>query len=413
MKKRVVFPQLGLTMSDGVISEWLKNEGDAVQKGEPLFVVETEKAMVDVESTVTGTLARILTPVGVKVPVGRTVGFIVTEGEAITDEDIAEASTNAGEADVPAAPTEGGSQAVERVDAPEIKVSPLARRLAREHGVDLSTLTGSGPGGRIVKEDVEAIIAARQKGAVTAATEHGGSPVQGAHLAGGRDEVVPLSTIRRITGERVSESFRDVPHFYLTAEMEADRLVDFRDALLKGGQPGGLRISYTDIIVKAVAQALSSHPEMNASFSSEGIRRHAAVNVGVAMDTPNGLVVPVVKNAGALSLNEVALQIRALREKAAAGRLLPDDFALGTFTVSNLGMFGIDSFHAIINPPEAGILAVGQMRQVPVVKSGHVCAGWRMSVTLSCDHRVVDGAEGARFMATFRRLLENPIKLVL
>ncbi|NPV69091.1 MAG: 2-oxo acid dehydrogenase subunit E2 [Firmicutes bacterium] len=424
MKKRVVFPQLGLTMSDGTINEWLKNEGDDVQKGEPLFVVETEKAMVEVEATAGGNLAKIITPVGVRVPVGQTVAFIVTEGEVISGEDIAEASNpspvEAGGAGGSGAPAFGAAEAGPSGDAAVaegIKASPLAKRLAREHGIDLSTLKGSGPGGRIVKEDVEAAISAKAAVANNNAFTGGAGPDSAAMATSGADSqemIVPLSTVKRITGERVTDSFRNVPHFYLTIDIDADRLADFRESLVKASDlSGGVRVSYTDIIVKAVARSLAAHPEMNASFSGEGIRRQAAVNVGVAMDTPNGLVVPVVKNADALSLNDVARQTRVLREKAAAGRLMPGDFALGTFTVSNLGMFGIDSFHAIINPPEAGILAVGQMRQVPVVKSGALVVGWRASLTLSCDHRVVDGAQGARFMATLRRYLENPVNLVL
>ncbi|WP_344959400.1 dihydrolipoamide acetyltransferase family protein, partial [Actinomadura miaoliensis] len=299
--------------------------------------------------------------------------------------------------------------------------SPLARRLARDHGIDLATLSGSGPGGRIVRADIEAAIRAggtaqapaqqapAQQAAPAAAQQ--AAPAQAGPQADSEDvEVVPLNRFRKVAARRLTESKRNAPHFYLNREVDAAKLVEFRATLNEALAPA--KVSVNDLVVKACATALREFPEVNVSFTEENLLVHKRVHVGVAVAVDDGLVVPVIRDADRKSVSQIGAETRELAGRAREGRLTPQEMSGGTFSVSNLGMFGVDSFSAVINPPEAAILAVGAVRDEPVVRDGQIVPGKRMAVTLSVDHRACDGATGARFLARLVELLENPLLIV-
>jgi pyruvate dehydrogenase E2 component (dihydrolipoamide acetyltransferase) len=291
-----------------------------------------------------------------------------------------------------------------------VKASPLARAMARDAGLDLSTVQGSGPGGRIVRADVQDAIAALGARPAAAAP----APTSSALPTGPDVEEVPLNNVRRITAKRLTESMQQAPHFYLTRAVDADELVAARARINAGlaavageGQP--TKVSVNDVIVKAVAMALRAHPEVNVSFAGEKLLRHRRIHIGVAVALPDGLIVPVIRDADTLTITQISAQTRDLATRARAGKLKPEEFSGSTFSVSNLGMFGVDQFTAVINPPEAAILAVGATKQEPVVRDGAVVVGNTMRVTLSIDHRALDGATAAKFLADLVGLLENPL----
>ncbi|MEW6080735.1 MAG: dihydrolipoamide acetyltransferase family protein [Bacillota bacterium] len=391
MIKNVVMPQLGLTMSKGKIAKWLLEEGDTVEKGAPLLVVETEKVTIEIEVPVSGVLGRVVFPAGETVPVGTTIAVIATEGEDLSNLDLP--------------PVPGGKKAPEpgpvtpglpaaKVVREEIKASPLARRIADEMGVDLSRVQGTGPGGRITKEDV---IRARQG-------EETVQPVKAFPESG--YEVIEMTAARRVTAERLAESFRSAPHYYVEMEVEATHTLQLREDLKTSA--GAVRISITDVIVMACSKALCAHREVNSTIEDGEIRVYQHANVGLAVDTERGLLVPVVHKAETMSLREIAAFSRDLVERAREGRLMPDDFAGGTFTVSNMGMLGVDAFTAVLNPPQSAILAVGRVAQVARPAPEGVRFVPAMRLTLSADHRSVDGATAARFLRTVKGFLENP-----
>lgn len=438
MIKRVVLPKLGLTATEGRIVEWFRPEGSNVVKGDPLFVVETEKANVEIECPADGILLRALPAGGGAIPVGEVIGFIATEGETSVPAELLASSTLAEGVKSPQtspvlqpstmnSASSQGSQLPEDVRGQEVKASPLARKLAAEKGVDLTRIAGTGPGGRITKEDVlavaeagsgstlsAAVAPATNPSAATAAPESGdGLPV--VSQAGGAisGQMVQPSRFNRVGAKRLAMSFSTIPHFYLRYEADAGQLLELRQHLLPLIEArNGNRLSITDMLVRAVALALKSHPLLNASYEDPLIRTYDEVNIAVAVDTPNGLAVPVVREADRKSLAEISSTLSVLAERAKTMKLTAEDVSGGTFTVSNLGMFGVESFSAIINPPQAGILAVGGIIKRPVVVRDTIAIRPMMSMTLSADHRVVDGAEGARFMKDFKELIENAYVLV-
>lgn len=406
MAIKVVMEALSPTMEEGRVVQWLKAEGDTVRTGDVLAEVETDKAVMELQARADGVLRKILAPAGSTVPVGDLVAVI-----AQPDEDISailerrrggleEGRTGApakGAAAAPAptpsakaVPARAASGGTERV-----KASPLARRLARERGLDLALVSGSGPGGRIVKQDLERAAAPQ--------AVPGGIP-----RAAYRD--VPLTQIRKTIARRLVESLGPIPHFFLTVEVDMERAWDAREALNALGEEP--RISINDIVLKVVATALARHPECNAWWQGDHIRYFDEVHLGMAVAAEDGLITPVLRNAERKSLREIALEARDLAERARARKLKPEEYTGSTFSVSNLGMLGIDEFTAVINPPEAGIIAVGAITQQPVVHEGSVAVRRRMRLTMGCDHRVIDGATGARFLQTVKRMLENPLALV-
>ncbi len=407
-------PRLSDTMEEGVIVGWLKNEGDDIEPGDILAEVETDKATMELESYHEGTLLHI----GVKegaVPVNGVLAVIGEKGEdfqAQLDAELAKDASNEASADVPveevvatasASEAEVQTAQVESSSAngqDRIKASPLAKSMAADAGIDLARLQGSGDGGRIVKRDVTEAI---NKGGSTVGTE--------AFIATpGVSTSEPVSQMRKVIARRLSESKFSAPHFYVTVEIDMDNAIASRKQMNEDAPP---KISFNDLVVKASAAALRKHPAINASWSSDSITYHGDVHIGVAVAVDDGLMVPVIQHADQKSLAQIGAEVREKAGRARERKLQPDEMQGNTFTISNLGMFDVDEFTAIINPPDACILAVGSIVQKPVVRNGEIVVGNTMKVTLSSDHRIVDGATAAQFLQTLRRYLEHPVKMLI
>jgi pyruvate dehydrogenase E2 component (dihydrolipoamide acetyltransferase) len=425
MATKVFMEALSPTMEEGRLVKWLKNEGDAVKSGDPLAEVETDKAIMELVARGDGVLRKRLVGEGDSRPVGTLVGVIATADENI-DALIAGAAAPAAadtpkpaEASAPkAAPAPSASapqaaaptpdKAATPVSAPptpasnsgHLRSSPLARRMASERGLDLSQVRGSGPGGRIIKRDVESAHAA--PAAAAAPTRR---------TASGADfDDIALTQIRKTIAKRLSESIGPIPTFYLTAEYDLTRVTEMRAAMAEMGDE--FKVSINDILMKAVATALSQHPEVNAHWLGDRIRQHNRVHLGMAVATPDGLIVPVIFDADQKRMSEISREARELAKRARERKLKPEEYTGSTFSISNLGMFGIDQFTAIINPPEVAILAIGSAQDAAVPEGDGFVVRKRVRVTMSCDHRAVDGAVGATFLQTLRRLIENPLMLV-
>jgi pyruvate dehydrogenase E2 component (dihydrolipoamide acetyltransferase) len=430
MTIQVLMPALSPTMTEGKLAKWLKREGEAIASGDVIAEIETDKATMEVEAVDEGVLGKILVPEGSEgVAVNAPIAILLTEGEdasALAQAQTAPAApapgTPAGVAPAPAgaatpAPT---AQPVARADGQRIFASPLARRLAAEGGLDLAGVTGSGPHGRIVKRDVEAALAAPKAAPPPppkpAAEPAPAKPAPAPAVEGmaAYDEV-PHSTMRKVIAKRLSESKRDIPHYYLTIDCNLDAVLDLR-AKLNARSPdgaGAFKLSINDFLIRAVALALKAYPEANSAWTDDALRLFKTVDIAVAVATPNGLITPVVRNADAKGLASIAGEVRDLAERARAGKLKPEDYQGGTFTVSNLGMYGIREFSAIINPPQSCLLAVGAAEKRPIVKDGALAVATMATCTLSADHRSVDGAKGAEFLAIFKRLVEDPLTMML
>jgi pyruvate dehydrogenase E2 component (dihydrolipoamide acetyltransferase) len=394
----VVMPKLGLTMTEGTVETWLKSEGERVEKGEPLLVIITEKVTYEYEAPASGILRVIIHQEGEVVPVATPIAVIAGGDEELPDIEALERE----EVEVAPMAAPAVQQAVSSPNKGErIFASPLARRIAREEGVDLTAIQGTGPGGRVVKEDVMRAIRDRAEAPPAVAKEA---------LPG---RVIPMKGIRRIIAQRMSESTRTIPHFFLSVEADMTGALQLRERLLEEVEKkAGVRLSVTDILVKVAARALRDHPIINSRIEGEGIRLVEEINIGVAVAIEEGLIVPVVRAADGKTLTEIAVTIRDLAQKARNGKLSVDDVTGGTFTLSNLGMFGIDTFNAIINPPECSILGVGRTVEKPVVEKGEVTIKPIAWLTLSADHRIVDGASASQFLQRLRELLENPYFLL-
>ena len=430
MITRVVLAKLSPTMEEGTIVKWSKKEGDAIKVGDVLAEIETDKANMEMEALGSGVLRKILVQAGGKAPIGSLIGVIADANEDISAmlAEAAKAAPAASPQPAPAAPapapaaaprpaaqaapTPAPAPALAAVPAPaaapggRVKSSPLARAIAAQKNVPLTLVAGSGPGGRIIKRDVEGYIASPRPaaGAPAAARPAAPAPAVPAGTA------IPVSNIRRVIAKRLSESAFTAPHFYVTVEIDMDAAVSLREQLIRAEE---IKLSYNDLVVKACAKALARFPTVNASWTGETIQTHAEVHVGIAVSIPDGLITPVVRNADRKHVVEIASEIKDLAARARDRKLKPEEFTGSTFTISNLGMFDVTEFTAIINPPESCILAVGAVRKQPVVKNDQLAVGHRMKVTLSSDHRVVDGALAAQFLAEVRRLLESPVSLLV
>lgn len=490
MATQVVMPKLSPTMEEGQLARWLKNEGDKVSVGEPLAEIDTDKATMEAQALTTGVLRKILVQAGATVPLGQVIAIIgeadedisalvskaesgeTTEANKRSIEEKVEAGQDGAQrelagvvvegartqatiegaplkGDEGGAPSTGGAQtSPDKPSTPEantagadasgngqraggrIVISPIAARMAAEANINIKSLKGSGPAGRIIKRDIEAAINAGQNASQTAAPDGRTQPEQipldavearapqeqrtpGQMAVEGaspyRDE--PVSTMRATIARRLTSSTGPVPHFFLTTEIEMDRTVELRASLNELDQEN--KVSINDIIIKVAAAALVQHPQVNASFQDKNIRFYERADIGVAVAIEDGLITPIVRAADRKSIGQISREVRQLAERARARKLQPDEYMGATFSVSNLGMFGIDEFTAIINPPEAAILAVGAMGAKPVVRDGAVVVRQMMRVTMSCDHRIVDGATGAKFLQTFKKMLENPLLLML
>ncbi len=418
----IEMPKMTDTMEEGVLVEWSVEEGDSIAAGDVIAQVETDKATMDVEAYDDGVLLKKVARAGEPLPIGGLIAVLGNAGEDVSGVMAEYASTN-GVAPVPAgdspaeAPAAAAPQAETLASLPSqssssngrTKASPLAKRMATDHGLDLVSMVGSGPGGRIIKRDVQAEIV--RLPAPSQVTSSAGS------VAADRGfESIRISQMRKAIARRLAESKYTSPHFYLSADVDVAALISQRlllnDHLEKFGGP---KVSFNDLVTKACASALILHPDVNVTYVAEEgvIRKYNYVDVGIAVAMEDGLVTPVVRDAHQKSVSVIAQEIQTLAVRAREKRLTPEEMEGSTFTTSNLGMFGIESFTAIINPPNACILAIGAIRDIPVVEKGEVVAGKRMNLTLSCDHRAVDGAVGARFMATLKELLEQPVRLLL
>ena len=421
MPIQILMPALSPTMTEGNVASWLKNEGEPVAAGDILCEIETDKATMEVEATDEGTLGRILAPAGSEgVAVNAVIGLILEEGEdasalagaeppAAVPAGASPAEAPASAAPAPSALAAPPAEPAARASGPRIFASPLARRMARQAGLDLAAIAGSGPNGRVVKADVEAAIAAAAQAAPAPAAAAPAAPP----AAPGGYADTPASTMRKVIARRLQEAKREVPHFYLTVDCAVDALRETRKALNERSGDGAL--SLNDFVIRAAALALRKVPAANASWVDGALRRYDSVDVSVAVAIEDGLVTPIVRDADRKGIAAISAEVKALAARARARPmgLAPEEYQGGTFSVSNLGMYGVKTFSAIINPPQAMILAVGAAEQRPVVKDGALAVATVMSCTLSVDHRVVDGALGAAFLQAFRGLIEDPLTMLL
>jgi pyruvate dehydrogenase E2 component (dihydrolipoamide acetyltransferase) len=441
MATQVVMPKLSPTMEEGQLTRWLKKEGDKVSMGEPLAEIDTDKATMEMQALSNGVLRKILINEGESAPLGQPIAII---GEA--DEDIAEllktaaqpkpekAAESAGP--LPESEAAGGvevdtNEAARAETQPQVSsdgqkppaaapsgrilISPIAARMASDAGIDFKTIQGSGPAGRIVKRDIEAVISDKQEPSpakpglgrirLPRRAEKGATYAPSAY----RDE--PASEMRRTIARRLVTSLGPVPHFFLTSEIDMERAADTRRSINE--LYPDLKLSINDLIIKVAAVSLIQHPQVNASFQDKTIRYYEHADVGVAVATENGLITPIVRAAELKSLVDIATEVRELADRARGRKLKPEEYTGATFSISNLGMFGIEEFTAVINPPEGAILAIGSMAPKPVVRDGELAVRQTMRVTMSCDHRVIDGVTGAKFLQTFKQIMENPLYLFL
>jgi pyruvate dehydrogenase E2 component (dihydrolipoamide acetyltransferase) len=410
----VKMPKLGFDMAEGMLVRWVVGEGEAVETGQVLAEIETDKATVEVEATATGIVRKHVVQEGTSVPVGAAIAVIGDEGESLDDLDLgAEApappSGKAEEAapEPEASPAKSEPVASGAADYPGgVKASPVARRLAQETGIDLTRIEGSGPGGRVVKADVEA-----QGGRPGRRTPTPAYQPASTH-APRSTERVPVSKLRAIIGKRMTKSKLELPHFYVTSDINAGPVMAAR-AQLNNALPEDEKLSVNDFIVRAAALALREFPNLNASLEGESIVRHGEINIGIAVAVEQGLLTVVARDADQKPIRMLSSEIRAMVERTRSGKVRPEDVEGSTFTVSNLGMFEVDHFIAIINPPEAAILAIGGVREEPIYEGANLVRGQRMKVTLSADHRVTDGAEAARWLQVFKRYFEQPFLMFI
>jgi pyruvate dehydrogenase E2 component (dihydrolipoamide acetyltransferase) len=420
MSTNVTMPSMGFDMTEGKVSRWLKNIGDTVTRGETIGEIETEKATVDLAAPVDGVFAKILIEPGTTVPVNTPIAIVTAPGETLAADTAApmpDAASAKPEAVMPA-PAATASAAPKKSDG-RLKVSPLARNMAKTEGIDLNALQGTGPGGRIIERDVQRAIEAKQTGAPAVAP----APIAPTPTPKPASVVTPaaplmsgeqsLSRMRQTIARRLQESKSSIPHFYLTMEINMGEAMKLREQLNAMAASDAEKLSVNDLIVAASARILQKFPNVNAYFKGDRVAYNDTINVGVAVSVDEGLLTPVLRNADQKSLKQIAVETKELAARARNNKMKPEDLGPGTFTISNLGMFGIDEFSAIINPPESCILAVGALKKTPIVVNDSIQVGQMMKVTLSADHRIVDGALGAQFLQALKKLLENPVNLLL
>lgn len=405
MATTIVMPQMGYDMKEGTVVQWHKKEGDTVARGEVIADIQTDKATVEFEAYTAGVLRKIIVEEGVPVPVGQLIAVITAPDEPLPEGIVGVAARAAAPvatpAAVPAPPTTAPTTAATAAPASEIRATPIARRLARERGIDLALVTGTGPGGRITERDVEAYTPPAPAPAAPA-------PQPGAISA----ERVDLSRMRQAIARVTVDSKREAPHFYITTDVDMSKAMDLRrdinDAL-----PAESRVSVNDLIIKACAMALQRYSKFNAFFRGDHLEMHPNINMGIAIALEAGLIVPGISRCESKSLAEIAATSKDLIARANSGHLRNEEYSGTTFSISNLGMFDVDSFAAIIFPPHAAVLAVGRVKDQPVARDGALAVAQMMKATLSVDHRVADGAEAAQFLMEIKKLLETPISLLL
>jgi len=448
----VVMPKMGDTMEEGKILAWRKKVGDSVARGDSLAEIETDKVNIEAESFAEGVLRKILVQEGESAAVGAPIALVGAPDEALPDDGTQSPSAQPAQApQAPQAPasqrepvpaavgatyqparepagTNGASSATSTPAAEatgRVFISPIARRIAQEHHLDIARIAGTGPNGRIIKDDVEAALIGLETPAATPVAQPAIQPTPQAPAQpvaptpamteGEEVEAVALSAMRKTIARRLQQSMQTAPHFYLTLSIDTTKLAELRATINQYAEtlPEPVKVSMNDLIVKGVAQALARVPQVNVSFDGERLLFKKHINVGIAVALEQGLIVPVIRDADRRGVLDLARESRRLVDAARTGKLKPEEFQGGTFSVSNLGMFEIESFTAVINPPESAILAVGAIQPTPVVVDGQVVVRDRMKVTLSVDHRALDGATGARFLQEFKRLLESPMGLLV
>lgn len=444
MAEIVTMPKLGFDMAEGTLIRWVIQEGEPVQKGAVLAEIETDKATVEVESAYEGIISKHLVPAGEIVPVNTPIAIVAAPGESAESAATAAAAAMpaaegapaksgvvASEPATPASPPAAPPAPVETGQVPVgVKASPLARKMARDMHINIQAVRGTGPGGRIIKRDVQSYLTAPATtptpAGLSEAAATGAAPASTAvkpapaplpltplpSAPAPADEIMPLNRLRAAIGRRMVEAKQQVPHFYVTHEYDLAGLLDLRkqtNALLADDE----KISVNDFVIKATALALRQFPNLNASLQGDQIVRHGAINIGVAVAVEGGLLTVVCREADRKPLRQIAQEVRTMAARARVGKVRPEDIEGSTFSISNLGMFEVEQFTAIINPPEAAILAVSSAREIPVVKDGQIQPGWRMKATISVDHRVSDGAEAARFMQALTAYIEQPLRLLV
>ena len=436
MAETITMPKLGFDMAEGTLVRWVRVEGETVEKGQVLAEIETDKATVEVESNVAGVVHKHLVEQGSIVPVGTPIAVIAAPGETVTDLPAQPADAPAKEdAKTPApakevgsaqTPAEAAPAQVEALEGGRMKASPLARRLAEERQVNLASIKGSGPGGRVVRKDIEAAMAApvAQPAAapVAPAAPSAAAPVKtvspalpmtwGGSVSIPADERIPLDRLRSAIGRRMVESKQQLPHFYVTHTYNVEALMDLRSQL-NALLPEGQKLTVNDFVLKATALALRQFPNLNASIVGNEVVRYGHLNIGVAVAVPGGLLTVVCKDADQKPMRMISSEVREMAARVRSGKVRTDDIEGSTFSISNMGMYDVEHFIAIINPPEAAILAVGSAQKMPVVDGDTLRVGMRMKATLSADHRVTDGAEGAQFMQALATYIEQPMLLLL
>jgi pyruvate dehydrogenase E2 component (dihydrolipoamide acetyltransferase) len=414
MATEIFLSKLSPTMEEGQLAKWLKKEGDTITMGEPIAEVETDKAAMEMAALNSGTLLKILVHEGESVPLGHTIGIMGEPGEDISAL-IEKFNSQSQTTTVKETPSTNSASAavVEKESAPVVAstqtdgrllVTPIAARMATEAGIDLRSIEGSGPNGRIIKRDIEAAMQSKTAAPTPKSVQL--PATEGASAF--RD--VPMTEMRKVIARRLVTSIGPVPHFFLTTEIEMDKALEARRSLNEIDPEN--KISVNDLIVKMVANSLIQHPQVNASFQEKSIRYYESADIGVAVAIEDGLITPIIRSADKKGIGQIAREVKEMAARAREKKLRPEEYTGATFSVSNLGMFGIDDFTAVINPPEAAILAVGASVAKPVVRDNEIVIRQMMRVTMSCDHRVIDGATGAKFLQTLKKLLENPLMLI-
>jgi len=434
MAETINMPKLGFDMAEGTLVRWVKQVGENINKGDVLAEIETDKATVEVESPAGGVVLQLIVNQGDVVPVNAPIAVVGVAGEVVSDQlsvSSGQTKVESGKSDVkadekPLQPTGQSASVPSAVSTPQassivygqssiVKASPLAKKIARDNNVNLASLQGTGPGGRVVRKDVESVISDPPTGTSQSSviSKRAVSPITNYQLQiTPDDETVQLTKLRQAIARRMTESKTSVPHFYVSHEYKMDAVMAMRKQVNEY-LPDNEKLSVNDFIVKAVALALREFPNLNATFAGDKVVRHGAVNVGVAVAVTGGLLTVVNKNTDQLPLRQISADVKQKVARARDGKVKPDDIEGSTFSISNLGMYDVENFIAIVNPPEAAILAVGSAREVPVVESGEVKIGWRMKATVSVDHRVSDGAEAAQFMQSLAKYLETPALMLV
>lgn len=417
MAETINMPKLGFDMAEGTLVRWVKQVGENINKGDVLAEIETDKATIEVESPAGGVILQLIVNQGDIVPVNAPIAVVGQAGEKVDAALPSKVESQKSVDEKPAVQTQGKSdsvssavpspQTVSSVQSPEIKASPLAKKIARDNNINLAQLQGTGPGGRVVRKDVEAALSGSTKSPVSSLpVTNYQAPITV------EDSTVPLTKLRQAIARRMAESKTTVPHFYVSHEYKMDAVIAMRKQVneyLSDDQ----KLSVNDFIVKAVSLALREFPNLNATFAGDKVVRHGAVNVGVAVAVTGGLLTVVNKNTDQLPLRQISADVKQKVARARDGKVKPDDIEGSTFSISNLGMYDVENFIAIVNPPEAAILAVGSAKEVPVVENSEIKVGWRMKATVSVDHRVSDGAEAAQFMQSLAKYLETPALMLV